>query len=365
MKKMLCCFIMVVLLAGCASLPQRLMSDEDPVRGKAVSDFNGLTKEAKIKTFAEITRNFENEDLPVRIKTMRGLSEELYEIKKSSEFVSFLVKALKDPDSIIRLKAVEGLNNTGAAASAASTALMEVFENDPIEDVSLKAVQTIVNSGAIDKNIIPIIVKRVKFRVHSTAYADSCFKILGKFGRESVPALMELIQVRCCADYAGGILAKMGSEAKEAVPMLVKMSNDSHREAVMNALEKIDTETWQKIKKQQETEEKRRKEKQEAEAKAIKEEEKDRREAEKAEKKKIKELDEKGIIISRGYDDAGCRNRGKPPNEWKIWGGAFSENNEAAEILGCVRTVHDNFYCCPKGITDRLVCFLGDCRLSY
>ena len=270
MKKMLCCFIMVVLLAGCASLPQRLMSDEDPVRGKAVSDFNGLTKEAKIKTFAEITRNFENEDLPVRIKTMRGLSEELYEIKKSSEFVSFLVKALKDPSPAVRLRALDLIpGKIDYGDSDLIPALLEVLKNDQDERVSLGALKVISLHEQLNKSLVSPIAELIK----RLGPSDTCFcyGVLGKIGRDAVPTIMGLMQDKSeFSECSFNALAEIGVEAQEAVSMLEKISEDERwGRSAMEALKKIDFKKYQDIEKRQAAEAERKRKQEEAEAKRL------------------------------------------------------------------------------------------------
>jgi HEAT repeat protein len=159
--------------------------------------------------------------------------------------VSVLTQTLKAADSYTRSKTAEYLRNMGSPAVSAVPTLIEVL-ND--EDSSVRSVAALaLGSIGGDENIVPVLIKALGDE--DKEVRESVVLALGRMGKPAKEAVPELVQLledshsRTIRYYAAGALGKIGTP--DVIPALVKALNNEdssfNRRGIIEGLKQIGT----------------------------------------------------------------------------------------------------------------------------
>lgn len=133
-----------------------------------------------------------------------------------------LLADLKTSEAVKKRKAVKQIINMGTAAKAATPTLISVLERDRDPLVRRGAAEALGVVGGDTKTTINALAKAMNDSDVEVIIVSSIS--LSKYGKQAVPALQEALadkdnQVR---KHAAEALAKIGPDAKDAVPDLLK-----------------------------------------------------------------------------------------------------------------------------------------------
>src|SRR5262245_5919482 len=137
-----------------------------------------------------------------------------------------LIKALKDENRLVRLRAMRDLGNQGAAARDAAPTLGLLLRADTEPEVLTQAARALAQIGPAG---VPELLKALRDPELRVRYqAAGALGIIGPDAREAVPLLTAALKetndkMRARALYA---LGEIGPEARPAVPALVRTLRD-------------------------------------------------------------------------------------------------------------------------------------------
>jgi HEAT repeat protein len=196
----ICCGVVLLLGAGGAS------AQEAP-------KYDGWTLESCLK---EVSAKGPFRALAVRTLGKIGLV--------SKEVVPALLAAARDEDEYVRLKAVDALGEVGPAAKEAVPVLIEAARSRN----AFNSHKALVALRKLRKEALPALVAAAR---EDSAIRHGALWVLGDMGADAVPALLELFKDKDVRlqRYVAEELERMGSEARSAIPELVKALEEDER----------------------------------------------------------------------------------------------------------------------------------------
>jgi HEAT repeat protein len=153
--------------------------------------------------------------------------------EKAAAAVPTLVTALKDPSAAVRSHAAQALGAIGAPAKPAVPELATLIA-DPDKVVRREAVEAIgrIHPGA-DVSV-PLLTKLIENADPQTRHA--AITTLAEQGQAAVPLLIKALAQKQAAYWACLVLARIGPDAKEAVPALTALIDDQRPEVRREAI---------------------------------------------------------------------------------------------------------------------------------
>ena len=186
------------MVSGCASLQQRLTSEDDNVRQTAFKEFNGLDTVSKEK-LTPVLVDALKEDRAAIEKKIADLDEfargrapaAIALVNIGPATVPFLINALKDEDRNIRFRAIMVLRNFGHDAKDAVPALIEALKD---------------KDNVVNREIMKVL------------------RAIGHDAKDAVPTLIETLN--------NGLVKRYDEESNDAMRTLEKIATPEAENAV-------------------------------------------------------------------------------------------------------------------------------------
>jgi HEAT repeat protein len=179
----------------------------------------------------DLSAALDHPDWRVRAMACRGLGW-LVSSGRSTEAIPILVRALKDPDPLVRERAAEVLRSSGPAGAAAVPALADVSSHDPSITVRQLALQSIAWNGLNSRELgTPALIAAL--RDPEPNVRSEALNSLGFFRSRSQTAMAAVIEA-LASDRDSLVRSRAAialvplDDAGQTVPALVKALNDEN-----------------------------------------------------------------------------------------------------------------------------------------